>query len=128
MLLALVGPLNNGNNIGAVTVNSIATLSTSTIQGTISTNQQSNTNGAGTQFYGILNMLKTGTIASMPILYYQLQPSGGVIPTPAGDEPNLGLILGISLPVAIICMFMFYLVTIVVSILVYRKISIKAPE
>lgn len=102
LLTALVGPLNNNNNIGAVTVTSITTGNNSIITGTLSTTQQPYTSGVSTQYYSLTSLLGGSTIGNMNIQSYSLEASNGEDFSNGSNGPNLGLILGICIPILII--------------------------
>lgn len=58
-------------------------------------------------------MSKDSKIAGMEILSSKVTVNGGDIPTPTPEpddnsSPNLGLILGICIPVGVICNLSFY--------------------
>lgn len=121
---ALVGPLNNGNNIAAVTVTSIQVGNSTRISGTLSTTYTSNSSGSSNQLSGLQNIFSSGKIAQMKILSYTLETSDGSNPTPNPNptSSNLGLILGLCIPIGIISnIFILFLVILVVAFFVYRK-------
>lgn len=118
-LLALLNPITT-QNLQFVTLNSItygsvnvssgalgATQQAVNVTGIVSTNQQPETNAAGSQFYGLQNSLNSGSIAGMSIITSLVTYNGGGIPPPA-SQTNLALILGICIPLGIISKYIFY--------------------
>lgn len=108
-LVALVG---SNSNFQTVTLSSIVSGSVN-VTGTISTNQASGSNAAGTQFYSLQSTLSQSTIAGMPIITGNVAPNGGTVPpqptpnpnpppTPPSGNNNLALILGICIPLGVI--------------------------
>ena len=77
------------------------------VQGNVSTLAQSNSNEAETQFNELSNLLTNGgSIVNMPIISSTVDANGGVIPS-SSSGPNLAIILGICIPVGVICKFLF---------------------
>lgn len=104
-LLALMAPLSS-TALLPVSISSIVASSVN-VTGSISTTQQSGSNGVATQYYGVQDVLKSSSIAGMPILSSTLISEGGDIPAEGGVN-TLAIILGVCIPVGIICKLLVY--------------------
>lgn len=71
----------------------------------ITTTESSGSNSATNEYNDLSSALSGGnTIGGMPITSSTIQVNGGEVQSP-DSGPNLGLILGITIPLAIICIY-----------------------
>lgn len=76
------------------------------MKGNITTNTTSDSNEASVQFENLTSVLSAGSIAGMDIIRSDISPNGGTVPSDSG--PNLALILGICIPLAVISNLFLY--------------------
>jgi hypothetical protein len=73
------------------------------VNGNINSNAPSDSNQANNEYTTLQNSLSTGSsIAGMPVQSSDLTVNGGTIIQPT-QGPNLALILGITIPIAVLC-------------------------
>lgn len=95
------------SNINQITMTNIQQGSVITT-GTFSTNSESNSNSANNMYNSLTNNLVSGnSIGGMPIQSSEITVNGGSV-SPIYSGPNLALILGISIPLGVLCNFIFY--------------------
>lgn len=76
--------------------------------GNINMNSPSDSPQASSDYSALTNNLASGnTIAGMPIQSSDVTVNGGTI-TPPSQGPNLGLILGITIPLGVLCKIFIY--------------------
>ena len=76
------------------------------VKGNITTSTTSDSNEASVQFENLTSVLSAGSIAGMDIIRSDISPNGGTVPSDSG--PNLALILGICIPLAVISNLFLY--------------------
>lgn len=104
-LNALTGAVQS-NNYNSLTISTIQSGSV-IVNGNANTGAQSDSNEATQQFNNLNSVLSTGgSIAGMPVQSSTVSVNGGSIVQPTSG-PNLALILGICIPVGVICIKYF---------------------
>lgn len=93
-------------NFNTVTMVTLAVGSV-VVNGNLNTNAPSNSNQASTQYDSLTSMLASGnSIAGMPVQSSTVSVNGGTIVKPE-PGPNLALILGITIPIGVICKMLY---------------------
>jgi hypothetical protein len=106
-------------NIDSITMNSIVTGSV-VVGGAASPNGNSGSSQSTTEFNGLQNALAAnGNIAGMPITSSSTQVVGGTLSPSASN--NLGLILGICIPIGVLRNLLLILVIVGIGLYVYCK-------
>ena len=91
----------NSTNINVITVISLVSGSVN-FTGNGTTTQQSNSDGASNQFNNLNNILSNGnSIAGMELTSSQVDVNGGEVEEPSSGS-NLALILGTTIPLAVL--------------------------
>lgn len=93
--------------VGSTNINSVTmvTLAVGSVvaNGNLNTNAPTDSNQASTQYDSLTSMLASGnSIAGMPVQSSTVAVNGGTIVKPQ-PGPNLALILGITIPIGVIC-------------------------
>lgn len=120
-LLAIMNAISS-TAISEITMQNITSGSV-VVVGNVSTNQQSNSNGAQTQFNNIQSALNNGSsIAGMQIISSNVQPIGGTLPDDNSSyNTELAIILGVCIPLGVI------IIGILIYFLCIRKSSSQPP-
>lgn len=127
-LQALADAITEGGNINLVSVNSITQGST-ILNAQIITDANSGSNLADQQFTALQQLTESGSsIAGMNVESSQLSVNGGTaVPDETGSSTNLGLILGICIPVGVLRTYFFILVIALIIYCVFRQRKFRHP-